>query len=148
MTNDELIKRLEAATGPDRDLDAHIARHVGFVFHTNLNCWLPPRGFSTSFGLLHFTSSIDSALTLVPEGWTQGRLAWPGYDHGILKGTARAEIHHEMSSGGGPKRIAFGASLPIALCIAALKARSHQRPEPSRPGEVNPPTLSSIGEKE
>ena len=107
----DLIERLEAATGPDRDLDIAIWR-----------AGLRPDAPATFVPLpwLHnYTSSIDDALTLVPEGWkwslfsaddrakacayivpAMGRLPWPEWVE---------DIH--------------AATPALALCIAALKAR-------------------------
>lgn len=50
MEIDDLIRRLEAATQPDRELDFQISIAVGRSY---------PHG--------HYTGSIDAALTLVPE---------------------------------------------------------------------------------
>jgi hypothetical protein len=73
MTREELIAALESATGPDRGLDADIAMAVqawpdgAFIM----------RGAPGMIGLdggrcvsaPAYTSSIDAALTLVPEGY-------------------------------------------------------------------------------
>jgi hypothetical protein len=54
----ELIERLEKATGPDRDLDYDIANHISLDADTDA----PP-----------YTGSIDAALTLLPPGfWWRG----------------------------------------------------------------------------
>lgn len=66
---------------------------------------------------------IGVALLMVPEDWTQGRLSWPAYDGDKLMGNAKAEIHSQYSSGGGPREIAYAALLSCALALAALRAR-------------------------
>ena len=61
MSND-LIARLEAATGPDRELDAAIALTVGLDIGRG-------RAHSQDSRVSAYTASIDAALTLVPKGW-------------------------------------------------------------------------------
>lgn len=67
------------------------------------------------------TRSVDDALALVPEGWTRGVLSWPGYDNGKLTADFRADLHHSLSSGGGPRVSGYASSLPRAICIAVLR---------------------------
>ena len=55
MTHAELIAALEAATEPSWELDAEIARAIGAPVYPDLRAH-------------RYTSSIDAALTLVPEG--------------------------------------------------------------------------------
>lgn len=110
---DELIERLEKATGPSRELDLAIAQH------------LPP---STEYSLTtvqmrggrppvpSFTSSIDAALTLVPEGWRTTH-AYGGGDywwHWNL--TKDAKEYDEKNFASGKNK-----HPAIALCIAALR---------------------------
>ena len=104
MTLDRLIAALEKATGPSRMLDREIceARKIE-----------PPAGM---YGFDRYTSSIDAALTLVPDGCGWCADALPPRDPWaqIVKGGATTAASH-------------GATAAIALCIAALKARSDAR---------------------
>lgn len=68
-----LIERVEAATGPDRELDCEIAIAAGAVpddmersFHPNV--W---RGIydNRSWRAPEYSASLDAAMTLVPRGW-------------------------------------------------------------------------------
>jgi hypothetical protein len=94
----ELIARLEAATGPDRDLDVAI-----------IDALFPgARKFP-----LEYTASIDAALTLVPEGWR-----W--HLGNTLDGRGTAMIWLNPLTGTDE---IFAAAPAIALCIAALRAR-------------------------
>ena len=113
----DLIERLEKATGPDRNLDADIASSVG---------WSPGPGYtrksddswrlgnwinSVQWAPL-YTASIDAALTLVPEGHD-----WIVADvNGHVGGTPYACV--------GSTKEHFGETAVLSLCIAALKARS------------------------
>ena len=125
----ELIARLEAATERSRELDAEIWAHLNGFTGAIKGRWVGGR-WSWSVGsvgvwddeLPHYTTSIDAALTLVPENW------W-------------AEIHartdtpscvlHEFPL---PCRrvpserpyVLVAATPALALCIAALKARKAQ----------------------
>jgi hypothetical protein len=130
-----LIARLEAATGPDRELDAEIA--ASLRIYTGTATWVD--GWKGEWrainGLVHllgdygshgnfrpsaFTASIDAALTLVPEGAEK--------ELSDLYGVAVAKVglnFHDGPEVGEHK----GGSLAIALCIAALRARSALAPE-------------------
>jgi hypothetical protein len=121
----ELIEKLEAATGPDRELDCwvqcikdgadfEIFRRVVPDFHQ----WACP----------YYTSSIDAAMSLVPEGFSVDNIMWwPKPDNSFF---ARAvvigthdhggEFWHNSEDG---RWSAEAKSLPLAICIAALKAK-------------------------
>jgi hypothetical protein len=69
MTADDLralIQRVEWATGPDRELDAEIARAVGKKI---------PRDYSrareqwTWSSEDNYTASLDTAVSMIPAGW-------------------------------------------------------------------------------
>lgn len=75
MTRDELIAALEKATGPNRELDAAIARIAGWgcvmrdpQADHNWYCWRKEYRSGVWIPLSLYTASIDAALTLVPEG--------------------------------------------------------------------------------
>jgi hypothetical protein len=94
----ELIKRLEEATEGSAGLDHEIADAVGFPMLAR--------------AIPYYTTSLDAALTLVPEGaiWTiscgDGEPGFAFIDTG-----GRIEEHD-------------AATPALALCIAALRARS------------------------
>ncbi len=99
-----LIERLEKATGPDRELDASINLEVFSQIA------LPDAP--------QYTSSIDAAMTLVPEGMEK--------DFTDLYGVARVSVG--INANPGPFYGTHeGGSLAIALCIAALKAQLSTR---------------------
>jgi hypothetical protein len=115
VTIEELIARLEAADGPSRELEFRIARDVldGEPFghaaglpdelmlaQAQFGCW--PR----------YTSSIDAALSLVPEGHF-----WGLYSSGMAYVKPDADGVQE-------RHLSDGVTPAIALCIAALKARA------------------------
>ena len=96
----DLIARLEKATGPDRRLDFSIAQAVENA---------GPMEWRAN-GFPYYTSSLDAALTLVPDctPWAAGE---------DEDGTGCADIPRH--------RVLVHAATPaLALCIAALKARS------------------------
>lgn len=105
MTRDELIATLEAANGPSGELDFCIWQFVNPEY-------TPARGWT---GAASYTSSIDAALSLVLEGWDPAlwmRDRWRGKAKVRLVARDGQEIHVNAMTA------------PIALCIAALKARS------------------------
>lgn len=134
----DLIARLEKATGPDLELDEQIQAAIsGATLEKQAdgrNAYHHD-GFWISIGkVLPYTSSIDAAMTLVPEGWrvnsgdfsVEGRFAWML----TLAGQPRTEWFARRRSmtddyDGDPLYMSGrGKTLSIALCIAALKASS------------------------
>ena len=118
----DLIKRLEAATGPDRQLDNAIEEAIDLPKPTNPDD-LP--GYPP-----HFTASIDAAITLVPEDSHE----WREYSPVIWGGRRpAARINYRQRDAEAESGWAYGslndsevrgATPALALCIAALKARS------------------------
>ena len=132
--SDDLIKRLENATGSDRELDVAIFEAVlldAEMKQYDAESWFCESG-GHSYGfntrgdpiviwrgeIPRLTASIDAALTLVPEGWavyemgqTTRRVSDGWYV--MLMGTEK--------SGEASSSHKFFA---IALCIAALRARA------------------------
>jgi hypothetical protein len=108
MSNEQiksLIERLEAATGPDAQIDDTIQ-------------WLCVPQKDHTINAPRFTKSIDAALTLVPEGY-----GWSISDYRNNQAGLCAFVHPPD-----PKRDLFRSnetrSTPaIALCIASLRAR-------------------------
>jgi hypothetical protein len=111
-----LIARLEAATGPSRELDMAIFARlygwsdplVGAAVHDFRENGAP------------YTASIDAALTLLSDDWT----AWE-----IRSRQRKTRFYAELSRLEEPTsledfRDGEGPTPAIALCIAALKARS------------------------
>jgi hypothetical protein len=120
MTDKELIAALEAAEGPDRALDAAIAvaaKAVPYDFE--------PAFMTAEWRAIYddrhwrapdFTASIDAALTLVPEGafWS---ITMRGVKRGGFHACCALRDHNGLEWH-------EGTTPAIALCIAALKARS------------------------
>lgn len=124
-----LVERVEQATGLDRELDAEIAwlmhpsdrKRLGSpdlrreCFHLGLPepQWVPWESVSSFHP--HYTSSLDAALTLVPEGMAWTVLAISGAD---------AATHSPSAV---VTRQAGNAATPaLALVAAALRARMEE----------------------
>lgn len=108
MTREELIAALEKADGPT------------FVMDQALADWLwEGSGYPTPLIPKPYTSSLDAALTLVPEpwkvDWIQENLDEPGWQGGVYRRGEKWPIK---------RRSGAGCNGAIALCIAALKARA------------------------
>ena len=97
----DLIARLEAAEGPDPRLDREIAVIQG--------------GYK-EVGWPAYTTSMDAALTLVPEGHTYS------FIHRIGE-YPEASVAAQPDAGFWSAVVATAATPALALCIAALKAR-------------------------
>ena len=105
----ELIARIEAATGPDREIDRAIME---------LLCLAPDyaadwggRGFERPAPFA-YTASIDAALTLVPDG--HDKWAVSGRNAAVVQSSNKEVTHAEWM---------YAATPALALCAAALKAR-------------------------
>lgn len=133
-----LIERLEKATAADRDLGAYIAVATTATVKTDDDLiyarlrdpgndgthpghyFIKSRSGAEARTAPHFTSSIDAALTLVPEGffldlhdWTWAEEpCWNAALQTAKPDTARVHVHGR------------GTTAALALCIAALKARA------------------------
>ncbi len=113
MNFQDIIIRLEAATGPDRQLDNAIEGAIDLPKPTNpdeLPGWPP-----------YYTASIDDALTLVPKGlrWYAADSDDRSDDRPVAAAFPTVAV---FSAIGIPRSV--GATPAIALCIAALKARA------------------------
>lgn len=120
-----LIARLEAAEGPitdymeRRDI-AEMASAAGLTT------------FEVADLLKALRGSLDSAILLVPEGWSwHAGTDWDdaGTVHGIASVEERAEFRDdpELRHPGhytGRRQEAEAATPALALCLAALKARA------------------------
>ncbi len=111
-----LIKQLEAATEGSRGLDYLIHTKLGWV-DQDQGGWDGPNGEHTGEGWPYYTTSLDAALTLVPEG-----LRWTlRYDP-----TRKLNYWTWVWTDDGPCE-AYKPTPALALCIAILKARSPKR---------------------
>jgi len=123
---DSLISRLEQAEAGSRELDAEVFKAIGAPLPSNfggrklefVECggfWLMPvgNGHRVRYTPPAYTTSLDAAMSLIPEGWnyciTPRNGVW-----------VRQSEHFPTIHGS-------AATPALALCIAALKA-SHGRP--------------------
>ena len=114
----DLIARIEALDGPDREADAAIALALSLYDQPeDLGCFEDPAeaivgGGGQTWAPLAYTGSIDAAMTLVPEGWGWKVRKWAG-------GGAAAGCYASGSAD-----IWRNSKTPaLALCAAALRAR-------------------------
>lgn len=130
----DIIARLEAATEGGRELDAAIFRLIGLTDRQERHCrdWCRMDGRTDltrdryiDAWAKDYTTSIDAAMTLLPEGWDwkiisrahspyQGR--WP-FEAVADRGDLRIPIHKRMIAG-------FAMTAALALCIACLSAKA------------------------
>ena len=122
----KLSERVDAATGPDRELDRDIliAMHPGSRAKGRDEAFIPepswePGSYSRCAPV--YTTSLDAALMLVPSEafW---RLGHDG--DGADPSEFRAQVIVPALGGIDAHGIAIAATPALALCAAALKARS------------------------
>lgn len=133
-----LADRIEKLTGPDYALDGEIAKAQGWNYSrrdvTGHWGWTRP-GMPNHYNASPpaYTASIDSAMTLVPEGWW---LAGLNFNHADFRSSMDREWHAEVAgpvtwavvdryAGEEPQFECEGgnaATPAIALCAAALRA--------------------------
>jgi hypothetical protein len=135
--NDELLRlaeRCEAATGPDRHLDVHIAATLfpkRFGDKRSAEIYRTHRGGYNCADREHLadiaprvTASLDAATTLVPEGWywrAGHGVLWPGWAHLNRKHPDHCDRDDEHS--------AHAETPALALCAAALRSHAHRMGE-------------------
>lgn len=132
-----LLNRVLEGTGPDRELDAeiwHIAEPAAFTAPHGLDCkpwryigngvWRDdsdPEGHNKAFAP-PYTTSLDAALTLVPEGWGWGA----AMRHWLTPVGAAGSVWQA-----GQPRATFTADAATparALMAACLKAKMEAQP--------------------
>lgn len=119
-TESELIalaERVEAATGPDRELDECIGMAIGLknTMRVGHECLGTDRVVPVRCPT--FTASLDAAMTLVPEGCD-----WSVDNFDGANGKPSAWVHVRKSSAAIEQ--VTGATPALALTAAALRARA------------------------
>ena len=124
----ELIARLEAATEGSRELDAEIGAHPATPSCGVRKGAAKERVVEAAdthdpplVNLPHYTTSIDAALTLVPEG-----MEWALSNHGQTGAEQLCWAGVFGSPFIGSECDSHAATPVLALCIAALRAREAQ----------------------
>ena len=118
MTKDELLEladRVEAATGPDRELDRAIRDTLNLAHDYGADWGSRGRDIAQAFP---YTASLDAAMTLVPE-----EVFWRlGHDgEGPDPSQFRAEMLMVFSRSS-HSAVAVAATPALALTAAALRA--------------------------
>jgi len=148
----ELAGRCEAASGPDRDIDGWIycamnPDEVTVVDH--LPGRFPRKAIMGSASIVmeriggfdgaqylcapEYTTSLDAAMTLVPEGWTYLNIEICARD---LPGQ-HARVSLERLVGDDDQREhGYAKKVALALCAAALRARAASSDTAKSEGEV------------
>lgn len=111
---DNLIDKLERADGPDRELDQLIA-----VWHRSQISGKRVLGVANCAA---YTASIDAAMTLVPEGWQLIKIEWFNVNDSWR--AFMRDWHIQSDTFAAKTGDGQAATPALALCIAALRARS------------------------
>lgn len=130
MTLEELARRCEEATGPDRELDCAIAEAIGWsdVWHSQVHGMAEgyAPGAVCEAGVPRFTQSIDAAETIVPEGWSwtiPGNWPWQARIVRPSDGRVAQPLAQSCKSGA------------LCICAAALRARAAIASQQTTEGE-------------
>ncbi len=115
----QLAARCEKASGPDRAIDSAIHAALGLGVWTSdewaeVEAELPPASIPEA---ARYTASLDASLSLVPEGWRKM------VDDLDRTPEAIISTPDQRQSWDGA-----AATLPLALCAAALRARAEAQP--------------------
>lgn len=141
MSISELIEKLEKAESGDRFLDAAIAVATFETISADEDLiyakavvpsdkctpgtfWRVSRSGMSLRTSERYTSSVDSALSLVPEGWAYQILHTSSLPY--VSGKTHSAHIKAMSEYGWhdtPNWTGDAYSAPLAICLAALKAR-------------------------
>lgn len=150
-----LAARCEAASGPDRELDAAIAVALNIgarglladdheyleLVRKDDGCAVGTYWFKCRSGMSlrtaePYTASLDAAMTLVPEGDRRWELTTEASASDPRFGPYQARVHIDEvvddPDSDGPQGIGNGLTPALALCAAALRAR-----EATKQSEVN-----------
>ena len=145
----ELAARIEAASGPDREIDARIAVALRLGCRPNLpddleylslvrdddfesagTYWFHCRSGKSLRTSLPYTGSLDAAMTLVPEGWVVERLSiWPQESSATLCGTREGKDGLRWHNFGDGRAQGTAKTAPLAIALAALRARASEQKE-------------------
>lgn len=125
----ELAERCEKATGPDRELDQELFDLLWPLRSLNGLTWREggTRGILTSDALTpRYTSSLDAAMSLVPEGWLiekQGEYPFP--DDESRPFFCRVRPRH-VGKADQAIHVMDVATPALALTAAAIRSRASQ----------------------
>ena len=120
----DLIERLIQATEGSRELDEAIAIYTGWFYRAHWAVkekWIRPNGWKCRKPYT-FTTSLDAALTLVPEGRWLHLEQFAG-----ATGSGKSAWHARLYDAKATEVYGMGFTPALALCIASLKARTHER---------------------
>lgn len=135
----DLISLLEQAESGSRELDARIGNLIDFQTPDCQPTFMSWKRYGEQFGfdkqveaasrygsvwhdyLPSWTTSIDDAVTLIPDGWVLEKLGDGA--SGIIGSLAPMYTKCDLTNGKDGARCMAGTR-PLAICLAALKARA------------------------
>jgi hypothetical protein len=120
----ELIAKLEAATKGSRELDLDLWWECK-ANRGSSNSPMPEDYRRSNLKMNdapRYTTSLDAAMTLVPEGWSIGLGDLRSYNPIIWR--AHLRDHNNPSASTRDWKEGHAPTPALALCIAALKARN------------------------
>lgn len=116
----EIIERLEKLTGPDREVDAAILKHLGFhswagrMSYRDGPMWL-------DFASSEITASLDAAVALVEKMLPGWRICLE-LTKGIADDVYLLGPEYDSRTGEGASPAIGGQPIAIAVCLALFRA--------------------------
>lgn len=117
-----LAERVEKASGPDRELDADIAKAVGVPATLVIGHECLGNLRSVPQNAPRYTASLDAALTLVPKRWRTESIG----ENPQIAGRWTVWLRHRLDDPRHGVAVGDAATPALALCAAALRARAAQ----------------------
>lgn len=125
----DLIEQLQSADGPNRGFDAALAKHWGHTVCSDQGRWRVYGGAVSRTNkrkLPAYTSDLNAALTLLPDGWEWTAGVFRGEDDNGPPFFADCGNFEEPNGNEDCTYFeARGQTPAIAICIAALKAKGN-----------------------
>lgn len=118
---EDLLQRVEAARGPDWEIDAEIYRAFGYrveVFVGDRVVAFPPEGGPATPAKQHLTGSVDAALELAEKVLPRYRIGMAFDPDGYHRASCTSPGTGLLDMG----PIGRAATLPLALVAALLRA--------------------------
>lgn len=134
MVDSKLIERIEGASGGSRELDDEIAFAVS-AMGERVPCghtFNRITGHKSGIAARHYTTSIDAAMTLVPEGWRVSKLEQHWRTGRWIAQLSERPTEGQLKAFDDGKTIGWNtadtspdaATPALALVVAALRSRS------------------------
>lgn len=113
QTITKLIKDLQSAEVGTRELDLRIAKAFAHEHGRREDIHLESRSYSVYNAENFYSTSIDAAMTTIPDGWELFEIKLENGSYGLRLRAFRSPR---------PSDILYHKFIPLSICIASLSA--------------------------